>query len=122
MKNRQDLENLNEVIPLQSQVKALGLQDKHGKQNFHEVLKKVFEPVTKSFKDVSEDATKTITEISIENNKPLSNLNDKFLELLNDRGIIAFCLLSPLSKVTNQEHTNQYKPVKDRDSDRVSDL
>ena len=122
MKNREHLENLSEVIPLQSQVKALRLQDKQGKENFHEVLQKIFESVTKSFKEVSEDATNTITEISIENNELLSKLNDKLLELLNDMGIIAFCLLSPLSKVTNPEHTNQYKPVKDPDSDRVSDL
>ena len=39
-----DLEKLNELVSLQSQVKALGLQDQFVKQNFHEVTKKVAEP------------------------------------------------------------------------------
>ena len=46
-KDREDLENLNELVSLQDQVKVVRLQDKLGKQNFHEVMKKVFEPVTK---------------------------------------------------------------------------
>ena len=47
IKNCDDLEKLNKLISLQGQVKALGLQDRLGKQNFHEDMKKVFEPVTK---------------------------------------------------------------------------
>ena len=57
-KNWGDLEHLNELVSLQNQVKAVRLQDKLGKQNFHEDMKKVFEPVTKTIKDVSEDVTK----------------------------------------------------------------
>ena len=34
------------------------LQDKLGKQKFHEKIKKVFEPVTDVFKNISEDVTK----------------------------------------------------------------
>ena len=48
IKNREHLEKLNELVSLQEQVKIIRLQDKLGKQNFHEDLKKVFEPVTKS--------------------------------------------------------------------------
>ena len=48
IKDREDLEKLEELASLQSQVKAIRLQDKMGKQNFHEELKKVFEPVNKS--------------------------------------------------------------------------
>ena len=33
--NREDLENLNELVSLQDQVKAVRLRDKLGKQNFH---------------------------------------------------------------------------------------
>ena len=44
--NREDLQNLNELASLQDQVKAVRLQDKLGKQNFHEVMKKLFEPIT----------------------------------------------------------------------------
>ena len=52
-------------------------------------MKKVFEPVTKSIKDVSEEVTKTMTENSIKNNQALENSNKKLLEILNDRGILA---------------------------------
>ena len=51
--NREDLQNLNELASLQDQVKAVRLQDKLGKQNFHEDMKKVFEPVTKSLENTS---------------------------------------------------------------------
>ena len=48
IKDREDLEKLEQLASLQNQVKAVRLQDKLGKQNFHEDLKKVLEPVTKS--------------------------------------------------------------------------
>ena len=85
-------------------------------------MKKVFEPVTKSIKDVSEEVTKTMTENSIKNNQALENLNNKLLELMNDRGILASYLMSPLSKITNPENTTQFKLVKDSNSNRVNDL
>ena len=62
IKDREDLENLNELVSLQDQVETVRLQDKLGKQNFHEDLKKVFEPITKSLENTSQDITKTITE------------------------------------------------------------
>ena len=89
------------------------LQDKHGKQNFHKDMKKVFELVTKSIKDVSEEVTKTVTETSINNNQALKNLNNKLLEIMNDRGILASYLMSPSSKTTNPENTSQFSLVKD---------
>ena len=62
---------------MQNQVEKVRLQDKRGKQNFHEDMKKVFEPVTNTTKDVSEEVTKTMTENSIKNNKALESLNNK---------------------------------------------
>ena len=88
IKDREDLENLEELVSLESQVKAVRLQNKLGKQNFHEDMKKVFEPVTKSLENTSEDITKTITETSIKNNQAIENLNNK-LQIMNDRGILA---------------------------------
>ena len=122
IKDRKDLQNLNEIVSLQSQVKAVRLQDKLGKQNFHENMEKVFEPVTKSLKNTSENLTKAVTESSKENNLALENLNNKLLEIMNDRGILASYLLSPLSKITNPENTTQFKLVKDSNSNRVIDL
>ena len=98
IKDREDLEKLNELVSLENQVKVVRLQDNLGKQNFREDMKKVFEPVTKSFKDVSEEVTKPMTENSIKNNQALENLNNKLLEILNDKGILESYLMSPLSK------------------------
>ena len=58
IKNVEDLQKLNEAFSLESQVKAVRLQDKLGEQNFHENLEKAFEPVTKSNKQVSEEVKK----------------------------------------------------------------
>ena len=96
------------------------MQDKLGKQNFHQDMKKVFEPVTKSNKDVSEEVTKTMTKNSIKSNQAIKNLNNKFLESINDRGILASYLLSPLSKISNLEKSTQSKLVKDSDCNRVN--
>ena len=122
IKNVEDLEKLNELVSLQDQVKVVELQDKLGEQNFHEDMKKVFEPVTKSLENTSEKLTKVITESSKENNLALENLNNKLLEIMNDRGILATYLMSPLSKITNPENTTQFKLVKDSSSNRVNDL
>ena len=76
----EDLENLNELVSLQNQVKAVRLQYKLCKQK---------------------------------SNLELENLDNKLLEIMNDRGILASYLMSPLSKITNLENTTQVKLVKD---------
>ena len=122
IKDRGDLEKLNELASLQNQVKVVKLQDKLGKQNFHEDMKKVFEPVTKSLENTSENLTKAITETSIKNNQAIENINNNLLEIMNDRGILATYLMSPLSRITNPENASQFKLVKDPSSNRVNDL
>ena len=122
IKNREDLENLNELVSLQNQVKVVKLQDKLGEQNFHEDMKKVFEPVTKSLENTSANLTKAITETSIKNNLAIENINNNLLEIMNDRGILATYLMSPLSRITNPENSSQFKLVKDSSSNRVNDL
>ena len=122
IKNKDDLENLNELVSLENQVKVVRFQDKSGKQNFHEDMKKVFEPVTKSLENTSQDITKTIKETSMKNNQAIEYLNNKRLEILIERGILASYLMSPLSKITNLENTSQFKLVKDSSSNRVNYL
>ena len=41
---------------------------------------------------------------------------------MNDRGILATYLMSPLSKISNPENASQFKLVKDSNSNRVNDL
>ena len=122
IKDREDLENLEELVSLQDQVKVVRLQDKLGNQNFHEYMEKVFEPVTKSLENTSANLTKATTESSTKNNRTIENLNNKLLEIMNDRGILASYLMSPLSKITNPENTSQFKLVKDSSSNMVNDL
>ena len=120
--NRKDLDKLVELGSLQDQVKVVRLQDKLGEQNFHEDMKKVFEPVTKTLENTSQNLTKAISESSKENNLLLENVNNKLLQIMNDRGILATYLMSPLSKITNPENTSQFRLEKDHNSNRVNDL
>ena len=110
------------MASLQDQVKAVRLQDKLGKQNFHEDMKKVIEPVTKALESTYQDIAKTISENSMKNNQAIENLNNIRLEIMNDSGILATYLMSPLSKITNPEIASQFKLVNDSNSNRVNDL
>ena len=85
-------------------------------------MKKVFKPVTKSLENTSQDTTKTTTETSFKSNQAIEKLNNKLLEIMNDRGTLASYLMSPLSKITNPENVSQFKLVKDSSSKRVNDL
>ena len=122
IKNRKDLEKLNELVLLNKQLDGKRLQEKLSKQNFHENIKSLYEPFTDTRKDTSRDIAKTMTETSFKNNKALENLNSKLLGILIDRGILASFLLSPLSKITNNKNTSQFNSVKDLNSNRVNDL
>ena len=122
IENRDGLEKLEELVSLNNQVKGLRLQDKLGKQNFHEDLKKLYEPLTDTIKNTSEDLTKTITETSNKNNKALENLTEKFLELMNDKCMLAPYLASSLVNLFKPENKTQFKLLKDPNSIRVNDF
>ena len=122
IKNVEDLENLKEAVSLQNEVKVVRLQDKLGKQNFHENMEKVFEPLTDTLKKTSENITKTITENSINNNKAIENLNEKILELMNDNGMIASYLALPLVEVFRKDNKSQFRIRKDPNSTKLNDF
>ena len=122
IKNREDLENLEELVSLENQVKVFKLHDKLGKQNFHEDMKKVFEPLTDTPKETSENITKTITESSMNNNKTISDLNKKILEFMNDKGLIAPYLASSLVNVFKSEKKSQFRLRKDPNSTKMNDF
>ena len=117
-----DLKNLEELVSLESQVKVVELQDKLDKQNFHENLKKVFEPVTKTLENTSENLTKAITETSIKNNQAIENLNEKNLELMNDKGLIAPYLTSSLVEAFKTDNKSQFRLRKDHISTKMNDF
>ena len=85
-------------------------------------MKKVFEYINKTIKGTSQDVTKIMTETFKEKIKTLLNLNDKLLNIMNDRGILVSYLMSPLSKITSLAHTSQSTLRRIPDSNRVSDL
>ena len=122
IKNVEDLQNLNEAVSLQNQVEVVRLQDKLGKQNFHEDMTKVFKPLSDTLKKTSEYITKTITENSIINNKAIENINEKVLELMNDKGMIAPYLASSLVNLFKPENKSQFRLRKDNNSTKMNDF
>ena len=120
--NREDLQNLNELVSLQNQVNEVRLQDKLDEQNYHEDSKKIFKPMTEALKNTSENIKKTLTENSINNNKAIDNLNEKILELMDEKDMIAPYLVSSLSKVFNLENKSQFRLRKDPNSTKINDF
>ena len=74
-------------------------------------MKEVFEPLTDTLKNTSENIAKTITETSNKNNQAIENIYNNILEIMNDRGTLATYLLSLLAKITNPENSTQFKLV-----------
>ena len=122
IKDREDLQKLNEVVSLQNEVKVVRLQNKLGEQNFHEDMTKVFEPMTDTLKKTSDNIAKTITENSINNNKAIENLNEKILELMNDKGMIAPYLTTSLVEVFKKDNKSQFRLRKDPNSTKLNDF
>ena len=117
IKNVEDLQKLDEAVSLQNQVNEVRLQDRLGAQNYHENSRKIFEPMTDAIKTTSENITKTLTENSINNNKAIENLNEKILELMNQKSLIAPYLASSLVNVFKPaENKSQFRLRKDNNS------
>ena len=113
---------MNELISLKNQVQEVRLQDKLGEQNYHEDAKKLFKPMTDEIKNTSEKITKTLTENSINNNKAIENLNEKLLELMNDKGLISPYLTSSLVNLFKPENNSQFRLIKDFSSTKMNDF
>ena len=85
-------------------------------------MEEVFEPLTNTLKKTSENISKTITETSIKNNKAIENLNEKVLELMNDKGLIAPYLASSLVEVFIFDNKSQFRLRKDPNSTKMNDF
>ena len=85
-------------------------------------MTKVFEPLTDTLKKTSENITKTITENSINNNKAISDLYEKILELRNDKGMIAPYLTTSLVEVFKKDNNSQFRLRKDPNSTKMNDF
>ena len=122
IKNEEDLQKLNEAISLQNQVHEVRLQGKVGEQNYHEDAEKLFKPMTDVIKNTSENITKISTENSINNNKAIENLNEKILELMNDKGLIAPTIASSLVNLFKPKNKSQFRLKKDLNSTKMNDF
>ena len=78
--------------------------------------------MTDAIKNTSENITKTLTEISINNNKAIENLNEKILELMNDKGLISPYLASSLVNLFKPENKSQFRLKKDLNSTKMNDF
>ena len=85
-------------------------------------MTKLFEPLTETLKKTPENITKTITETSGNNNKAIENLNEKILELLNDKGLIAPYLTTSLVEVFKKDNKSQPRLRKDPNSIKLRDF
>ena len=122
IKDREDLEKLIELILLKNQVQEVRLQVKLGEQNYHEGAKKLFKPMTDAIKTTSEKITKTLTESSINNNKAIENLNERILELMNDKGMIAPYLAFSIVNLFKPGNKSQFRFKKDPNSTKMNDF
>ena len=73
-------------------------------------------------KKTSENITKTIIESSINNNKAISDLYEKILELMNDKCLIAPYLASSLVEVFKFDNKTQFRLRKDPNSTKINDF
>ena len=85
-------------------------------------MKEVFEPITKSLENNSENITKTIIETSNKNNKAISDLNEKVLELIDEKGLIAPYLASSFVNLFKTENKSQFRLRKDPNSNKMNNF
>ena len=121
--NIEGLQKLSEAVSLQNQVNEVRLQDRLGEQNYHEDSKKLFKPMTDVIKSTSESITKTLTENHNNNNtKAIENLNEKILELMDEKGMIAPYLASSLVNDFKPENKSQFRLRKDPNSTKMNNF
>ena len=72
------------------------------------IQKQLFEPMTDANKNKFQKITKTITETSSSNNKGMEKLNEKVLEVIQDRGMIASFVASSLINLFKPENKSQF--------------
>ena len=87
---------LNKLTSLENQVEVLRKQDELGKHTFFSYMKRVFERVTDTVREVCEEVTKTMVETVEEGKKAFAGLNEKKAEVKNDRDLTASFLARTL--------------------------
>ena len=86
--------------------------EKLGKQGYHYDIKESFEPITKTVTDSNQ---KQLEETK-SNSKALENFNEKVLESMNDKGMIAPYLASSSVNLFKPENKSHIKVTKELSS------
>ena len=123
VKNKDDLQDLEELADLQSKVKQVRLEEKLGKQGFHYDTKQLFEPITKTITDTNQK----LLEETKYNTKAIENLDEsntyvKNLEIMNKDEIIHPNLIRPLARLLVPENESQFRLYDDPDSANWNDF
>ena len=98
------------------------LQDKLGEQNYHQIAEKLYKPLTHTIKDTSENLTKFFTDTNINNKKAIEKLNERILELMNDKGLLAPYLASSLVNLFKPQNKSQFGLKKGLNSTKMNDF
>ena len=85
-------------------------------------MKKLYDPLTDTIKNTSENITKTISETSIKNTNAISDLNEKVSELMDEKGLIAPYLASSLVNFFKPETRSHFSFEKDLKSPEMNDF
>ena len=82
----------------------------------------MFEPVTGTIKSRSENLAKTFTESSTKKQQSIREYKPKFVELMNDKGMIAPFLALSLVTLSKPENESQFRLTKDPNSTKMNDF
>ena len=78
--------------------------------------------MTDAINDISQNLTIIITENFINNNKAKENLNERILELMDNKGLIAPYSASTLVNLNKPENKSQFRLKKDLISNKMNDF
>ena len=78
--------------------------------------------MTDAIKNTSENMIKILAENSINNNKTVESLNEKNLELMKDKRLIAPNLASSLVNLSKPENKSQFRLGKGLNSTKINDF
>ena len=78
--------------------------------------------MTEAIKSTSENITKTLTENSVNNNKSIENLDEKILEWMDYKGMIAPYVTTSLVEVFKKDNKSQFRLRKDPNSTKMNNF
>ena len=122
IRNKDEIEDLNELEDLKSKVKQVRLVENLDKQGFHNDIKQLYEPITKAVTDINQN----LFEETKSKTKAIEELDDlsvhlKTFQLMNKNGVIDSSFIRPISKFLVPESKSHFRLKDDTDSDDWND-